>query len=131
MNYIVKTLTLYENLKMILPGEQLFSCECTIHEVSKNDEQAVSLENKSYIGFGENTIIPEGKYFFVQTDINSEAKNNSGVLQDSTWNELRNVAEEIYLETIWAEVKLKHNRPFIRKLEEGTRAVFQFFWEII
>lgn len=131
MNYIVKTLTLYENLKMILPGEQLFACECTIQEVSKNDEQAVSLENKSYLGFGENIIIPVGKYFFVQTDINLEAKNSSGVLQDSTWDELRNVAEEIYLESIWAEVKLKHNCPYIRKLEEGNRAVFQFFWEII
>lgn len=144
MNYQVKHLKLFEPLNFSVKTssetdfstefeEQLISFVNKVPANSINPEKTNFLTEKKYLGSKANDseenlnqILP-GDYFFVQYFLDEKDfcdKNKITTL-------LEDLAEAIFLEALWQEIKFADNIIYARKLKEGKFAVFQLFVRII
>lgn len=133
MENTIKILTLYKDLTFSAQNnfEQLFCANIKINQVSSNTECAVCLNNKRFLSGTTEGIIKSGKYFFLQFYINEESKNFSGLLTENSWDKIRQQTEELYLESLWQNIPFNSDLLYVRKLEEGSKPVFQLLIEIL
>lgn len=143
MNYEVKRLKLFEPLNFSIKENSIqdFSNEneeelvCFTNKVpanSINPNKKDFLTQKKYLGSkaqesdSQINQISSGNYFFVQYFL-SEKDFSDKTKIDSL---LEDLAEAIFLEALWQEVKFADDTIYARKLKEGNCSVFQLFIKV-
>ncbi len=137
MKFITKTLSLYNDLlfstydnETKVQSECLWKYRCDVKHNETNPKRELFLLDGQFMGEAikqkpiehNYTAIPQGKYLFLQGIIaNKDTDNHDLLLQAS---------EELYLESLWLDKKIKNNVVFLRFLEEDGKSVFQIFREI-
>ncbi len=138
MKFNTQTLTLYRDLcytsdksQNIVETESLWTYQCEVKHNDMQPKKELFLLNGQFMGYSiknpnadtkDLSAIPEGKYLFLQ-----------GIIKDTTidnFDLFLQASEELYLESLWLERKIKNTQVFLRFLEEDGKNVFQIFREI-
>lgn len=138
MKLIVKHLTLFEPICFSSKKEnQVNDEELTIYinKISSTDMNPKAenyLTNEKFCGYNSSVEnadykIESGKYFFVQSFLQSEKVNDKQNITELLLQE----AQEVFLESLWQEIKFADDTVYIRKLKEGENFVFQLFRKVI
>lgn len=118
IEYVIRNLQLFEPI--VCDGEdkngRLFNCTTDV------TEKTLDVSTDDYIQYdavNANTMIPQGRYLFVQ-----------GVLfpQDEGYplvQEVKNAAEQLWLDFLWKEKKPADRVVYLRVLHEEHGFVFQ------
>ncbi len=143
MNYEVKHLKLFEPLNFSIKENSIqdFSDEndeeliCFINKVptnSVNPNKKDFLTQRRYLGSkaqeknSQINQIPPGNYFFVQYFLSEKDFSDKNKI-DSL---LEDLAEAIFLESLWQEINFADDVIYARKLKEGNCSVFQLFVKV-
>lgn len=133
MNFEIKNLKLLDSLNFsknqsdsnILKTEKLFSYVCKVLPNETSPKKEDFLTDEQFLGcgyYGENqemidNKIEAGEYFFVQVACSVSDK-----------EKFAEVAESVFLESLWQEVKLSTN-IYLRELKEENGCVGQLIWQ--
>ncbi len=137
MKFITKTLTLYTDLlfsmnesETSVQNEYLWKYRCGVKHNDINPKRELFLLDGQFMGNAlkqniaeqKYSVIPQGKYLFLQGIITNKNTDNHNLFLQAS--------EELYLESLWLDKKITSDVVFLRFLEEDGKTVFQIFREI-
>lgn len=143
MNYQVRHLKLFEPLNFSVKNktqdffsqnneEELISFVNKVPAKSTNPNKKDFLTQKKYLGsktnFSDKNVnqIKSAEYFFVQYFLTEEDSCD----ERKVLSLLEDLAEAIFLESLWQEITFYDDVIFVRKLKEENCSVFQLFIKI-
>ena len=143
MNYQVRHLKLFEPLNFSVKNktqdffsqnneEELISFVNKVPAKSTNPNKKNFLTQKKYLGsktnFSDKNVnqIKSAEYFFVQYFLTEEDSCD----ERKVLSLLEDLAEAIFLESLWQEITFYDDVIFVRKLKEENCSVFQLFIKI-